>query len=520
MAMTAQLYGHSDAEGRGLIGSRLLKFGPLADITLVLAARIVPGALSLLAVPFYVRTLGAENYGAIGFFLAIQMVVGMMDFGLSTAVLREASWLKGRGAPPNRLLALLRTFEIPFWVIACTITAIGLLVGEPLLRAIFVIDPSRVGVGFPTSAFVFAAASARFPFSVYFAYLSGLGYAGRANMLVLILDTLRTVGTVLLLLISPTLFAFFACQASAAIATSLLGAWFARRSFGPSLEAAAIDWSLYKDLRTLMIGTGLYYVVHGLAYNLDKVFLPRFLSAADYGHYVAIGQLAVIAFWVPHGIWWAQNPRLLAALAAGDTRRSLDAFALTATLMSATCTAVILLVYLAAPAFVRIWRDATSVEGFAQVLILLILGNAAYALTHLAMSIQQAAKTMSPLLFVYAVSALVIPMAAVLVLGTFTATSGASVWCALYVVSFLGGMTAYRKHAPAFLSIWAYRVVMPFLLTVLLGTAASQWTHALSESSQIVAGGCMAALAFFANIAIDQQARTSFWRLVSSRAAV
>lgn len=497
-----------------------MKFGPFVDITLVLAARIVPGVLSLLAVPFYIRTLGAENYGAVGFFLAIQMVVGMLDFGLATAVLREISWLTGQKAPANQFLTLLRTFEIPFWITACVISAIGIFFGQALLGAIFSIDATRSSIGFPVSALIFIAASGRFPFSVYFAYLSGLGYTGRANIAVLVLDTLRTIGTVLLLFVSPSLMAFFGWQAFAAVATSLICAWIARRSSPRSHGSAAYNWSLYKDLRSLMVGTGLYYVVHGVAYNLDKILLPRFLDAADFGHYVAIGQLAVIAFWVPHAVWWAQNPRILAALATSNTRSGVETYALTATLMSAICSATILAVYLAAPALVRIWIGASDSGNFGYVLIMLTLGNAAYALSHLAQSIQQAAKTMVPLVLVYAGATFGVPIVAFLVLGTFTPLSGAAVWCGVYVLSFLGSLTAYLRHAPTFIGVWGRRVLLPLLLTVSVGALMSSWTHALPDYLQIIAGVCMGALAFVVNLVMNQKVRTNFWQLMSTREAV
>ena len=53
---------------------------------------------SLVAVPIYLKYLGFEAYGLVGFFMVTQSLLTLLDFGLAPTVSREV----GRYSPPRR----------------------------------------------------------------------------------------------------------------------------------------------------------------------------------------------------------------------------------------------------------------------------------------------------------------------------------------------------------------------------------------------------------------------------------
>ena len=487
---------------------RMLKSATLADIVLALASRIIPGLLAVLAIPFYLYSLGPDRYAGVGFYLTFQLIIGLLDFGLSASVLREASWLNGQGAPALRFWKLLRTFEIPFWGFAGLVVLAGLTTGETLLRGVFSLDLSPIGLDFPVSALLFASIAFRFPFALYFGYLSGRGHVARANLLVLVFDSIRTIGAVLLLaVLPPSLMLFFAWHTVAALAMSVTGSVVARRSTPATTNPAAVEWSLYKDLRGLAVGSGLLSVLFVSANSIDKIFLPHFLSISDYGYYVAVSQLAVIVFLVVHAIWSAQHPKLLTALSSGNSSNALNIYVLTANLMSAASSAIILAVWLAAPALIGLWARNADKEIFGSVLIVLTVSNAAAAMSHLTLSIQYSAKTMFPMLLVLAVAVFVVPLTVLLGSEGLTAVRGAIAGGGIFVAFLLGGISTYLRHGQPFLNRWWRAVLLPLLATVLLAWVLGRWTHSLPDLGQITIGMAAGALAFVMSVALNRQVR-------------
>src|SRR5688500_4977348 len=75
------------------------------------------GLMAILFIPLYVKFIGIEAYGLIGFFLALQGTLGLFDLGLSATLNREFARLAGISGQTGRMRNLLRTIEIVYWSI-------------------------------------------------------------------------------------------------------------------------------------------------------------------------------------------------------------------------------------------------------------------------------------------------------------------------------------------------------------------------------------------------------------------
>src|SRR4249919_2635098 len=67
--------------------------------------------VGLAATPYYMKLLGIESFGMIGFFMTLQALMSLLDLGLSPAMNREVarSMADGDLAPVRRLLRSLAT---------------------------------------------------------------------------------------------------------------------------------------------------------------------------------------------------------------------------------------------------------------------------------------------------------------------------------------------------------------------------------------------------------------------------
>ncbi|RPI72540.1 MAG: hypothetical protein EHM45_22080, partial [Desulfobacteraceae bacterium] len=73
--------------------------------------------LSILLVPFYIRYLGLEGYGLIGFFSMLITVLGIFTKGLGSALQREIATRSGIPEQRQGLRRLVHTFEVVYWII-------------------------------------------------------------------------------------------------------------------------------------------------------------------------------------------------------------------------------------------------------------------------------------------------------------------------------------------------------------------------------------------------------------------
>src|SRR5437773_11955991 len=73
--------------------------------------------ISLFVIPLYIKLLGIEAYGLIGFYVMLQALSQALDLGLSPTINREIARYSGRTEKPGAVRDLLRTPELGEWAI-------------------------------------------------------------------------------------------------------------------------------------------------------------------------------------------------------------------------------------------------------------------------------------------------------------------------------------------------------------------------------------------------------------------
>lgn len=74
--------------------------------------------IGLAVTPFYLKYLGAESYGLVGFFALMQAWMALLDLGLSPTLGRQAAYAKGQENGFESFRRLLKSFEIIFFILA------------------------------------------------------------------------------------------------------------------------------------------------------------------------------------------------------------------------------------------------------------------------------------------------------------------------------------------------------------------------------------------------------------------
>src|SRR5436309_2024864 len=91
--------------------------------------------MGFIFVPFYLRFIGAEGYGLIGFFVLLSAAMALLDGGLAATVTRQiATFKEADQVKKPRIVTLLITVEALFWVVA-VITGMTLGLGARWITA-------------------------------------------------------------------------------------------------------------------------------------------------------------------------------------------------------------------------------------------------------------------------------------------------------------------------------------------------------------------------------------------------
>lgn len=248
--------------------------------------------MGLLFVPLYLRFIGIEAYGLVGFFAVLQTSLYLFDFGLKATMNREMSSCSALPERTDEARDLARTLEIIYWSFGI-LSAVVVYWSAPWIATNWVkteklpIDAVRQAVALMGVCIAF-----QWPVSLYSGGLMGLERQVLLNGIVATLDTVRGLGAVLAIwLIAPTITIFFAWQVFISIVQASvmsLSFWYVIPS---GTRAANIDVQSLRKVWRFTAGMGASGLVTFLLSQLDKVILSRILPLSMFGFYNLANQL-------------------------------------------------------------------------------------------------------------------------------------------------------------------------------------------------------------------------------------
>jgi O-antigen/teichoic acid export membrane protein len=293
----------------------------MSRIRLNLAAGFANGLwgalLGLAAVPFYIRFLGMEAYGLVGFYVALQGVLGLLDFGLTPTMSREVARSRAANdtASPRNLLY---TFAAISWSIAALIALAlvalsGPLASDWLQSQALPDDLVRTAV-----MLIGVAIAARWPLAVYNGALIGAERLGLVSGINMVFVTLTTLGALAVLaFVSNTVTAFFIWQAAVGVVqvvATRAAAWSTLRG---SL-AARFDAAGLKRIWKFSAGTAIVTVLSVLFVQSDKIVLSRLVNLEALGQYTVAWMVTRTLYLVVSPTFNVIFPRMSFLHSSGD----------------------------------------------------------------------------------------------------------------------------------------------------------------------------------------------------------
>jgi O-antigen/teichoic acid export membrane protein len=390
-------------------------------------------------VPLYLRYLGIEAYGLIGFFATTQALLQLLDMGLAPTVNREVARHVALGNPRGAG-ALLHTLTWVYWSVAVVI-AIGSYAFAPWVAEHWLhskaLTPQALRESVALLGFVVAC---RWPIGLYQGVLMGAHRLATASAINMVMATMSALGAVLVLaFVSATVQAFFVWQAAMGLLYALAMRHAAWRALGGA-TGSRFDVEQIRRVWRFSAGMSGVAISAIVLMQLDKVLLSRILTLDGFGQYALAGVVASALYILLTPTFNVIYPRLSALVAQGNGNEVARLYRNGTRLL----TAVLFPIAAGASVFsyelLLLWTGNPEVARHSSpVVSLFLIGTALNGAMHFPYALQLAyGHTRLPLLINGILLVVLVPLITVLAL-RFGAVGGAASWALLNTVYLLVG---------------------------------------------------------------------------------
>jgi len=459
--------------------------------------------LGLAVVPLYIRILGIEAYGLIGFYITLQAVFAVLDLGLSTTLNRELARFSALPDRAQDMRNLVRTLEVIYWGVALFIGGLVMAL-SPFIARYWVqaetIPVSTVQLAVMLMGLVLAF---QWPFGFYSGGLLGLQYQVLYNVLLVIMYTLRYAGVLLVLyFVSPTIEGYFLWQAGVSIFVTILTAITLWRVLPRTTHQPIFQRSLLSEVWRFAAGlSGISLTVLVLT-QADKVILSRILPLAQFGYYTLAWLVANSLYLLVIPFFMALFPRFTDLVGTQNTEQLADLYHSSSQIVAVLVFPISLGIAFFSKEILLFWTgDPVTVSNTYLLVTLLILGTALHGMMNLPFALQLAYGWTKLALFTNLI-AIAVLLPALLILTSFWGTIGAAfIWLALNLGWFLLQIPVMHSRLLVDEKSTWYRVDLarPFLASLIV-IVPGRWfvSHEVSSLAQLLSIGgvvCIAAIA-------------------------
>lgn len=333
--------------------------------------------LGIIFIPLYVKLIGSESYGLVGFFGSFNILLSFLDLGLSALLSREFA-LSQRGSKYSAtLFTLFRTVEILVLIIAFFFFLLIFNLSPWLSKNWFVLDslnPSTVEICINYMGLII---SLRLIEGIYKSVFYGLQKHVLINVINVIFSTSRSIGVIgALIWISSSIKFYFLWQMMSFALPVFVYAFLYYRSF--SNEMLNIRFSLKSLKGNWKFAGGMFYlsIVSMFITQLDKVFLSRSVSLSEFGLYSIASSVSFMILFVSYPIVNTYYP-ILVELHNSETKlRFKNNFHKASQLVSFLASSLAFFLFFFTKEILVVWGlKLETVHSIEAVVKLLVLGN-------------------------------------------------------------------------------------------------------------------------------------------------
>lgn len=345
--------------------------------------------MSVIFVPVYIRYIGIESYGIIGFFAALQSFYSILDMGLSATLNRELALRSANGA--DDIGDLVRTLEwlyMPFGALIALATWLASdLIAQHWLMPVTISTSTAV----EAICLLGLLTAMQWPINFYLAGISGLQRQILLNWLRSGFSTLTAVGAIGVLWLSPTIqmylwWQIFVCAVQCAVYAWVMWKLLPKMNRPPKFSVAHL-----KQVHRFAAGLTGLTVLSFMLTQSDRLILSSILSLDVFGQYALAASLAATIYRVSQPMFTAASPKFTQFVASNDLVELTALYHRTSQVMASIILPVALVCAIFAVDLIRLWTgDFSLAKSVGPIFAILIFGSALHGLMCLPYALQLA----------------------------------------------------------------------------------------------------------------------------------
>jgi O-antigen/teichoic acid export membrane protein len=391
---------------------------------------------SILLVPLYVKFLGVEAYGLVGVYASLLSITSIFDAGISLTLTRELSSLFTKEEAIPALRNLVRTLEFIYWGIALGII-VALCGIIPWLSTGWLSAKHLSGDALRSALMLMSAAIAfRFPIFLYYGGLLGLQHQVLLNSTIVVAESIRGLGSVLILwLVSPTIEAFFLWQSLVSLIQAVVTSYYFWQKLPKSKHRAKFQLSSLEKIWHFAAGMSGFSILSLLVIQIDKILLSRLVSLEEFAYYTLATTLGYAPhFFVMIPVYNAIFPRFSQLVSQKEHDKLKEMYSQISQILSVVLISIGVLLALFSYEIVLLWVGDSALAGKISLLVGLVAsGTTLHSLVHLPYAAQFAYGTTKLAIRANIIAIILQPPIIIYLTSLYGVVSGAIVWLVLNV---------------------------------------------------------------------------------------
>lgn len=474
------------------------------------------GVIGLAFVPQYIKYLGMEAYGLIGFFVLLQSWLTLLDFGMSPTLNREVARFRAGVHTPKFICDLIRTFEI-----ICSTVAGIVFVGFLFIAGWFASDWLNVNTLTDEDvshalSIMGAVASLRFVEGLYRGAILGFQQHVLLNLVTSLLATLRAIGALLvLILVDSSIQSFFWWQLIISGITVVALRYCLHRLLPKIRSRPVFSISVISHSWKFAGGVFCTTLLALMITQIDKVLLSRLLSLEAFGVYAFSATIAGVIFQFIGPIAQSYYPKLTHLFASEDKMALRRTYHQAAQLMSIAVVPVGFILVAFGEPLIYAWTGNQVLSNQAAgIVAVLAVGTILNGWMHIPYMLQLGAGWAMFSVWVNVVAVIILAPAIYWVTPRYGPIGAAYVWGAVnagYVLVSIHFM--HIKLLPSEKWIWyVHDLSLPTLFTGIVVAASYMMHPSLTRMGDFLWISVTGVLALLAAIISASEIRESFYK--------
>ena len=427
--------------------------------------------MGLAFVPLYIKYLGVEAYGLIGFYAVLQAWLTLFDMGITQTLNREMARFSAGVHTPQSIHDLLRSLEliaIALAVVMCALVwFLSGYISTHWLNA-QKLSNGEVADAIALMGFVIAL---RFVEGIYKGALLGLQKQIAVNIVGVLIATLRYGGVIAVLAwYATSIKVFFVWQAISSVASLTLLVYLVYNTLPKSDKISKFSRQAVREVWGFASGMlGITFLALLLT-QIDKVLLTKLITLEAYGYYTLAATVAGSLTLVVPPICQAIFPKMVEYVAQKKQQELINLFHKGSQLVSVLIAPVAMMFIFFGRDIVYLWTgDINLAIKTASILLPLTLGSFINSLLWMPYQLQLAHGWTNFMLKINAIAVATLVPAILFITPRFGAVGAAWVWALLNIGYLTIGMHyMYKKLLPTEKWSWYWQDIIKQLVTSML----------------------------------------------------